>query len=288
MRRCLNLLLLALTTLAAPACTSLTLNPSGRIEPLSPALSDQLCCSPLLLAVFGREDDGPGGGGGGGGVIGAGSGIAVHERIILTASHVVPQSARWASLRSADQPQQSQRSRRSSGVRIRSVIRGGGPAASGGDWALLILDRPLSRQGITAAPCLCAQNAPAPPPGTPVLIAGYPFPEGKPPATESAVFSRTPVVVRTTLAAPPPDARRNDTFLYADYAAGRTDLSGLSGGPVFTVPEGGGGEPPVLIGIHIATGVTTFASLTLNRSSLIRRVPTAEIERAIADLPPPR
>jgi|ERR1043165_37957 hypothetical protein len=255
------------------ACISIH-EPTGRIEPLPATASADLGCTPLLLAVYGHEDAE-------GNVVGGGSGVAVHERVILTAGHVIPSEARFLYARVAGTEGSADRGSpvwRGQGARIRKIVKGGGAATSEGDWALIILDRPLSRIGVRPASNLLAQGARAPLSGVPVVIAGFPFEAG------DDATSREPVIVRTTIASAPPGARASDAFLFADYAAGRTDLSGLSGGPVF-MPLGAGAAP-VLVGIHIASGISKFADVTTSRTILIRRTPTDEIVRAIADLPP--
>jgi hypothetical protein len=274
MRRALRHLVPILAAIALlPGC--IVHQPTGRLEALSPSASSELGCTPLLLAVYGRED-------GKGQIVGGGSGVAVHDRIILTAGHVVPQEARFLFARAggtADSSSDSSRAWRGQGARIRSVIRGNGAATTQGDWALIILDRPLTRIGAMPAINFFPIDDRPPASGTPILIAGFPFEGG------DDMINREPVIVRTTLARPPGDSTGGPAFLYADYVAGRTDFSGLSGGPVFTVPADGG--PPMLLGIHIATGVSKFGQLTISRTSVIRRTPTAEIEKAIAELTPP-
>jgi len=268
----LFLLLLLAALAASTGC--LVHEPAGRLESLSSTACSELGCTPLLLAVYGKED-------GKGQIVGGGSGVAVHDRIILTAGHVIPQEARFLFARAGGTPDSADDSSsawRGQGARIRKVIRGGGAATTQGDLALIILDRPLSRIGCKACSCLCESADRPPPAGTPILIAGFPFDGG------DDMINRDPVIVRTTLSHSPPDAAGGPAFLYADYAAGRTDLSGLSGGPVFTVP--GPGHPPMLLGIHIATGVSKFGQLTIGRTSVIRRLPADEIARAIAELPP--
>lgn len=280
-RRLLAALLLAAAL--CPACAALR-EPSGRIEPLSESTCADLGCSPLLLAVYGREPAAPGERPRG--VVGGGSGIAVHDRIILTAGHVVPEGARWVSLRSIPHAGETA-PRRPAGARIQRVVRGGGGAVSEGDWALLILERPLSGLGIAPAPCLCPAGSDAPCTGCAVLIAGYPFPPGH--ASFDDMTRREPVLLRTRLADAPAAGGARATgdrhsFLYADYPEGRTGLDGLSGGPVFDPAPPG---PPRLIGIHIASGTTRFGDLTLRRTAVIRRLPAAEIAAAIAALDAP-
>ena len=271
MQRTLRLLSLLLLT-ALPGC--IVHEPTGRLEPLSTAACSQLGCTPLLLAVYGREGKAQ--------VVGGGSGIAVHDRVILTAGHVVPDEARFLFARVGGTPDSSEEDSpawRGQGARIRKVIRGGGGPTSKGDWALIVLDRPLTRIGARACSCMCSAGDPAPKIGDAVVIAGFPF------AGTTDMINRDPVIVRTTICHAPLDAGSDPAFLYADYASGTTDLSGLSGGPVFTVSRTG--EPACLIGIHIATGVSRFGDKVVDRTSVIRRVPTEEIQKAIADLPPP-
>lgn len=262
MRAALGLLLCLLSAASVPAC-SLIHSPSGRIEPLTAASADELGCTPLMLAVFGRDE------------VGGGSGVAVHERIILTAGHVVPSDARFlvAATNPGERPQ---------GTRIRRVIRGDGEATTQGDWALLILDRPLSRIGCRPAAQMCGQERCASP-GQPVVIAGFPFLSGHDPEDLRA---RESILLRTTLDSPPPGdpSGGSSDFLFASYVPGRTDLSGLSGAPVFLMPAG---AQPLLVGIHIATGVSKFAgTIMLDRAAVIRRLPLDAINKAIAELPP--
>jgi hypothetical protein len=266
------LVVLGVLASLGPLSGCLVHEPAGRLEALSSATCSELGCTPLLLAVYGRED-------GKGSIVGGGSGIAVHERVILTANHLVPDQARFLFARTGATPEDDSVAWRGQGARIRRVIRGNGAATTQGDWALIILDRPLGRIQCRPACRLVGASDRTPPVGTPIVIAGFPFDGG------DDMINREPVVVRTTITRAPPDAAGGPAFIYADYAAGRTDLSGLSGGPVFTAPEPG--QSCTLLGIHIATGVSKLGQITIARTSVIRRLPAEEIARAIAELPPP-
>lgn len=266
--RVLCILLLCLVPFVVQACSTSQSHdgePSVTVEERRP-----LPGTPLALEVVS-----PGG-------RGYGSGILVHPRIILTAGHIVASDATSviaftdpAGPREAvriikvlpsepavdDRPQ-------SRPIRDWSI-----PGDDDEDWALLILASPLSTLPATPAPLLGNE---LPTMDSSLRVAGFPFADhGRDRARRS---ERRVMDMNTPVIPTPSHARSSTQRFFGRGPSSKLDHSGASGGPVFLEARA---DPAPLVGIYIGEVSYDFLGLRLRSELVFRRLPIAEIHRAI-------
>lgn len=247
---------LLLIVLAAPAITGCSAwpDPTGRAEPLPAGTAHEIGCTPLELLVHADDE------------LRSGSGVALHERLILTAGHVVPDEPTYLTAFASG-------ATGGEAVRIAAVVRGHGDDGEAGDWAILVLARPFGALAVSPAQYLnpAGQSVPE---SSPILIAGSPHPIGA-----RAPVEREPVLVRTEVIAPPSSVKADPRLLYVRHITERRSLDGLSGGPAVLVRPG---EPPLLVGIHVASvHLALGRAVEFGRIIAVHRVPHEGVRRAL-------
>lgn len=220
-----------------------------------------------------------------------GSGVAIHPRVVVTAGHVlpdwagqqveVPTGAGFLSPRRLP-PVLVDTGERAQRVRVRQVVRGESAIAGAGDWALLVLSRPL-RETVVLPPASwmptkpgSAVPQPQPGPrrlrGRAVVIAGFC-------AGQDEVGSAGSVAVRTSLVVPPPGASEAP-LLYASMPGRGANFAGLSGAPVFCRQDDG---THTLVGIYLGECESRLAGLiSLGCWGVIHQFPVAEALHVLA------
>jgi hypothetical protein len=212
---------------------------SARVAPLTSIDAATLGCTPLMLMVQGE------------GAAGAGSGVLVHPRVIVTAEHVVPEGARSV-MAFVD-------GGAGEAVRIELVVRGTREGFWNGDWALIVLAEPFGSLRAQVATRMAAADQPIPSPGDEVVIAGFPIAGNDP-------MERSPVVITTRVMAPPPWVSRSEDVFFAYNTRDDAERPGASGSPVFA-----GG---VLIGVYSGTADAKVLGIRTSRHLVIQRLPT--------------
>lgn len=220
---------------------------TARIEPLTSANASAMGSTPLMLVVQGN------------GAAGAGSGVLVHPRVILTAEHIVAEGAR--SLMAFVDGGVGE------AVRIERVVRGTREGFWDGDWALVVLEEPFgSLRALVAARMA---DRPLPSPGAEVVIAGFPIVGDDP-------MERSPVVITTRVVAPPSWLSRSEEVFFAHNTRDDAERPGASGSPVFA-----GGE---LIGVYSGTADAKVLGIRTSRHLVIQRLPMGAIREVVAGI----
>lgn len=177
-------------------------------------------CTPVIVDFFGGR------------VRGSGSGVFVSDRWLLTAAHVVPDDAQYASISSAEFD-----SHRGVVMPVQVVITGGGEPVEAGDWALVRFPENVGSLGSRPARLLDEG-----PDGESAVLVGFPTREH----ADSSLFtprellvlqSEAPILTEPKLledASPSGESLR-----YFRMAQGWSRLGGASGGPVVSYDEQG-------------------------------------------------
>ncbi len=212
----------------------------------------ELGCTPLGVVI--RQSDQQG----------VGSGVLVHPRILLTASHITPPDPRSVALFAVGGDTAET-------VGVVRTVRGRAGDSFAQDWALLVLERPLAR--ITADPAPLPATAMTPAPGQALLVAGFAM-ENESPLERAPLLLRTACIARP--AGPPPDPG----VIYARNTRRYASRRGASGGPVLQPMETG----PVLVGLYLGTTERWAAGVLLGRELSIHLAPLGEIRALAAEL----
>ncbi len=184
-------------------------------------------CTPVIVDFFGGK------------VRGSGSGVFVSDRWLLTAAHVVPDDAQYASIASAED-----HSHRGVVMPVEVVITGGGDPVQAGDWALVRFPRHVGSLGSRPARLLDEgfNDASA-------VLVGFPTREqdGSSPFTPRELLvlqSDAPVLTEPLLLEN--EAQLGTSLRYFRMAPGWARLGGASGGPVVAYDDAG---RPGVVGI---------------------------------------
>ncbi len=216
------------------------------------AANQELGCTPLGVVVWQADQQG------------VGSGVLVHPRILLTASHITPPDPRFVALFAAGDDTAET-------IGVVRTVRGRAGDSFAHDWALLVLERPLAR--VTADPAPLPATAMTPAPGQALLVAGFAM-QNELPLERAPLLLRTECIARP--AGPPPDPG----VIYARNTRRYASRRGASGGPVLLRTDAG----PVLVGLYLGTTERWAAGVLLGRELSIHLVPLDEIRALAAEL----
>lgn len=214
-------------------------------------------CTPLLLTVMAGDDHG------------AGSGVLVHPRVILTAGHVVPEGA-GAVLAFVDLDGGGEM------VGVDQIVRGSRQGWWGDDWALLVLSEPF--RVLPAVPASRLGDGAEPPLGDPLIMAG--FPGLKPGEARGMPYQHEAVLIRTGAVKRPAWAAEDPAVWFASDLEEWRPLTGMSGGPVFLNCRGG----PLLVGLFVGEASKQLAGVRYDRALVIAPLPRAAIEAAVVSV----
>ncbi len=272
--------LLLLFTALLPACTTLPAQPPLPHEPLSASTlaHNNIPCTPLLLLVHAKapstappgvseDDSAPG-------VIGCGSGVLVHPRIILTANHVVPADPTFVvaydGIEGGSHGEAIVIQRVIRATNAPPIDRAPTERRTADDWSLLILEHPFKTFTHAAR-----ASADAPAPGTPITLAGFPFTNQH--AEDVEPLARTPMLVHTHVVTPRHAEPGEPSIYYAKSSRQDPNREGASGCPVF--------QDQTLVGIYLGRIDTeTLTHTLLHRELVIQRIPMDAIDTTVREV----
>lgn len=259
MRLLLAILLAGLAAFGVSGCRTGTGGHAVLIPLASAVGARALPCTPLSLTIAGGEERGQR-------IVGTGSGVLVHPRVIATVGHVVPPGARYVTCFAPG-------GGAGETVRIERVVGGERSGLWDGDWALLVLAEPFRSLATRMPGRILGAEGGALAPGTTVRMAGFPYATGP-----SDPFDRREVMIEAAVSRPPDGVRATDAVAYAgDAPAG--EFTGMSGGPVVADPDGGG---EALVGLYAGRAGRAVLGWRLSETLAFQRVPTAAI-RSVVD-----